>query len=123
MDQPTNTPNQPINKKTGPVPIFILVLFVLLVVGGLSYILLSGKWVASNENTTNGNTNAALNTNAATTNSAAATTNQLLGGDRDEHGCIGSAGYSWCEAKQKCLRTWEEPCTLENSNSASNTNE
>ncbi|MBM3205341.1 hypothetical protein FJZ41_00615 [Candidatus Shapirobacteria bacterium] len=34
----------------------------------------------------------------------------LLGGDRDEHGCIGSAGYSWCEAKQKCLRIWEEPC-------------
>ena len=34
----------------------------------------------------------------------------LLGGDRDEHGCIGSAGYQWCEAKQKCLRIWEEPC-------------
>lgn len=37
-------------------------------------------------------------------------TNQLLGGDADEHGCIGSAGYSWCEEKQKCLRTWEESC-------------
>jgi hypothetical protein len=35
---------------------------------------------------------------------------QLLGGDRDEHGCIGSAGYSWCELKQKCLRVWEEAC-------------
>jgi len=34
----------------------------------------------------------------------------LLGGDRDEHGCIGSAGYSWCGPKQKCLRTWEESC-------------
>jgi len=34
----------------------------------------------------------------------------LLGGDRDEHGCIGSAGYQWCEAKSKCLRIWEEPC-------------
>lgn len=34
----------------------------------------------------------------------------LLGGDRDEHGCIPSAGYSWCEAKQKCLRPWEEEC-------------
>jgi len=34
-----------------------------------------------------------------------------LGGDRDKHGCIGSAGYSWCLAKQKCLRTWEENCT------------
>ncbi len=36
--------------------------------------------------------------------------NLLVGGDKDEHGCIGSAGYSWCEAKQKCLRVWEEPC-------------
>ncbi len=34
----------------------------------------------------------------------------VVGGDRDEHGCIGSAGYSWCEAKQKCLRVWEEEC-------------
>ncbi|MBW2991236.1 hypothetical protein KY348_06050 [Candidatus Woesearchaeota archaeon] len=33
-----------------------------------------------------------------------------IGGDKDEHGCIGSAGYTWCEAKQKCLREWEEPC-------------
>ncbi|MEA2112767.1 MAG: hypothetical protein U9P50_02220 [Patescibacteria group bacterium] len=32
----------------------------------------------------------------------------LVGGDRDEHGCIGSAGYSWCEAKEECLRPWEE---------------
>ncbi|MDD5433413.1 MAG: DUF5667 domain-containing protein [Candidatus Pacebacteria bacterium] len=38
---------------------------------------------------------------------------QIVGGDKDEHGCIGSAGYSWCEAKQKCLRVWEEPCQLE----------
>lgn len=34
----------------------------------------------------------------------------LVGGDKDEHGCIGSAGYTWCEIKQKCLRVWEEPC-------------
>jgi flagellar basal body-associated protein FliL len=36
--------------------------------------------------------------------------NNILGGDRDEHGCIGSAGYSWCEKKNKCLRQWEEEC-------------
>jgi hypothetical protein len=35
----------------------------------------------------------------------------MVGNDRDEHGCIGSAGYLWCEAKQKCLRIWEEPCS------------
>lgn len=34
----------------------------------------------------------------------------LLGGDKDEHGCIGSAGYSWCQAKEKCLRVFEEDC-------------
>lgn len=34
----------------------------------------------------------------------------LLGGDRDAHGCIGSAGYSWCAAKEKCFRSWEEEC-------------
>jgi hypothetical protein len=34
----------------------------------------------------------------------------LIGGDKDAHGCLGPAGYSWCEAKQKCLRTWEEKC-------------
>ena len=36
----------------------------------------------------------------------------LVGNDRDAHGCIGSAGYTWCEVKQKCLRSWEEPCTV-----------
>jgi hypothetical protein len=35
---------------------------------------------------------------------------QVIGGDRDEHGCLIAAGYSWCEEQQKCLRTWEEPC-------------
>jgi len=34
----------------------------------------------------------------------------IIGGDRDEHGCIGSAGYQWCEEKNKCLRIWEEGC-------------
>ena len=34
----------------------------------------------------------------------------LPGGDRDEHGCIPSAGYSWCDATQKCIRPWEESC-------------
>ena len=37
----------------------------------------------------------------------------IVGGDKDEHGCIGSAGYQWCENKQKCLRIWEEDCNPE----------
>jgi len=40
-----------------------------------------------------------------------ATQQELVGDDRDEHGCIPSAGYSWCEEKQECLRIWEENCT------------
>ena len=31
----------------------------------------------------------------------------LVGGDRDEHGCIGSAGYIWSAEKQQCIRPWE----------------
>lgn len=29
---------------------------------------------------------------------------------RDGHGCLVSASESWCEVKQKCLRTGEESC-------------
>lgn len=32
----------------------------------------------------------------------------LVGGDKDEHGCLGSAGYTWCESKAECLRPFEE---------------
>ena len=32
----------------------------------------------------------------------------VVGGDRDDHGCIGSAGYVWSEDKQECVRPWEE---------------
>lgn len=39
----------------------------------------------------------------------------IVGGDKDEHGCIGSAGYSWCAVKNKCLRTWEEKCEVTSS--------
>lgn len=39
--------------------------------------------------------------------------NALLGSDRDNNGCIASAGYGWCESKEKCLRIWEEDCPLE----------
>lgn len=35
----------------------------------------------------------------------------VIGGDKDPRGCLIGAGYSWCEAKDKCLRVWEEYCT------------
>jgi len=36
---------------------------------------------------------------------------KIVGGDKDEHGCIGSAGYTWCEELEKCIRPWEEQCS------------
>lgn len=33
---------------------------------------------------------------------------KIIGGDKDEHGCLIAAGYSWNETRQKCVREWEE---------------
>ncbi|MFA7653699.1 MAG: DUF3298 domain-containing protein [Candidatus Magasanikbacteria bacterium] len=35
---------------------------------------------------------------------------QLIGGQKDEHGCLVGAGYSWCPSTNKCQRMWEEYC-------------
>ena len=32
---------------------------------------------------------------------------KLIGGDKDAHGCIGSAGFKWCAKTNKCERPWE----------------
>ena len=37
---------------------------------------------------------------------------QIVGNDSDVHGCKASAGYSWCETEQKCVREFETPCKL-----------
>lgn len=31
----------------------------------------------------------------------------VIGGDRVEHGCIGSAGYQWYQRSGRCERPWE----------------
>ena len=31
----------------------------------------------------------------------------LIGGQRDEHGCLGPAGYMWSEEVNACIRGWE----------------
>jgi hypothetical protein len=36
----------------------------------------------------------------------------LVGGDRDAHSCIGSAGYTWSDVRQGCIRLWEEGTAL-----------
>jgi hypothetical protein len=34
-------------------------------------------------------------------------TSNVVGGDRDAHGCIGSAGYQWSELRGECVRIFE----------------
>lgn len=34
----------------------------------------------------------------------------LIGGQKDAHGCLPAAGYVWCPSEEKCLRAWEEYC-------------
>lgn len=78
-------------------------------------------WYTFQTTKTNKNTNVATNT-AVVNNAVSNTNDALLGGDADEHGCIGSAGYTWCELKNKCLRTWEEACIATNTNVSTNVN-
>ena len=39
------------------------------------------------------------------------TNHVMVGGQRDENDCLTSAGYSWCEETQNCIRQWVTPCT------------
>jgi hypothetical protein len=48
--------------------------------------------------------------NPTTSKRESDSSNQIVGGDEDTNHCLGSAGYSWCEAKSKCLRVFEEFC-------------
>lgn len=38
----------------------------------------------------------------------------MPGSDKDNHGCIGSAGYIWSISKEKCIRTFEEDILTHN---------
>jgi len=75
------------NQKGFVIPLIITII-ALLIIGGGTYIYVK-KFPNSNATTTVTN---------------------IVGNDKDEHGCISSAGYSWCEEKNKCLRIWEEKC-------------
>ena len=44
----------------------------------------------------------------------------IVGGDRDEHGCIPSAGYAWNEEAQECQRPWEQELSIEEINTLVN---
>lgn len=36
----------------------------------------------------------------------------IVGNDKDEHGCIASAGYTWSEVQKDCIRLWEKGVRL-----------
>lgn len=37
----------------------------------------------------------------------------IVGNDKDEHGCIASAGYTWSEVQKDCIRLWEKGVRME----------
>lgn len=37
----------------------------------------------------------------------------MTGNDRDPHGCIISAGYTWCQVQERCVRLWEDGVKME----------
>ena len=43
-------------------------------------------------------------------NALSQTTLPLVGGSRDVNNCLVSAGYTWCESSQNCIRQWETSC-------------
>ncbi|MBI1647122.1 hypothetical protein JMN11_02435 [Capnocytophaga genosp. AHN8471] len=55
------------------------------------------------------NTNSMQTTQTETTEVAPSATEEMppVGGNRDTHGCIGSAGQSWSELLQECVQVFE----------------
>ncbi len=52
------------------------------------------------------NSNVSLETKKDTTDK------HIIGNDKDEHNCIGSAGYTWSIVKNKCIRIFEDGIRL-----------
>ena len=46
---------------------------------------------------------------------------KMVGNDKDEHGCIASAGYTWCEVQKDCIRLWEKGVRMNAVNDAGKT--
>ena len=87
------------NSQKGFVIPLIIAIVAILAIGGGVYVYENKKVEAP-----------AINIPIDDIDQVATTTKNIVGGDKDEHGCLGSAGYSWCAVKNKCLRVWEEKC-------------
>lgn len=51
----------------------------------------------------------------------AAEKTEMVGNDKDEHGCVASAGYTWSEVQKDCIRLWEKGVRLASVENAENT--
>lgn len=43
----------------------------------------------------------------------AAMEQEMIGGQRDRHGCLDTAGYTWSRLRQQCIRVWEQGISVE----------
>jgi len=88
-------------------------LFIRFVLGGSedSWLCVDGEWLKhGNPSAAKPQTGCGEEKSMETVRESPVPEERMIGGDRDEHGCLGPAGYTWWEEKQKCLREWEEPC-------------
>lgn len=112
--------------KTTIVILSVAVVILLVAVGALlflragedGWLCQSGQWVKHGhpaDPMPQTSCGAGSSTNASQLEASSAENGQVesIGGEKDEHGCLIGAGYSWCETKQKCLRSWEESCQAE----------
>lgn len=93
------------SQKSFVIPLTVIVIILLIILGG-EYTYKNHKF------------NSFIGNNLTTT--TVSTTSNIVGNDKDVHGCIGSAGYSWCQIKNKCLRVWEEKCEINSTTSTIN---
>jgi len=75
----------------------LLISFVFILVLNLILAVPSGGSRLQSSNDSNDNSASNLDENA---------TNPRIGGNKDEHGCLIPAGYSWNATEQKCVREW-----------------
>ncbi len=52
------------------------------------------------------------NSNVSVETKKDTTDKHIVGNDKDEHNCIGSAGYTWSIVKNKCIRIFEDGIRL-----------
>ena len=38
---------------------------------------------------------------------------EMIGGQKDRHGCLNTAGYAWSRLRQQCIRIWEQGISVE----------